>query len=262
MTLRMRKWDVDWDIVLLVAMSLLVLTGRMILATPLAWAANTMHQGEFDAYEKALARAAIKTPDDSVPLATIDAKADVVEVVVFQYPSLKIGKKTLGDTEKDAMWVALPDQLKKACAGAVNPTLRLQQALGLPPKRGPRSVYRITAKPANIFRPCTSGTSIGASSCAFAFPSRASTSAPAPDFDELRFVENQSWDVYRTRFAADRVEPGDYPYTGYPFTGMGWTYDWNPQSKDHVGVSEFVIRPKSEITVDRELTPQEFCASK
>ena len=34
----------------------------------------------------------------------------------------------------------------------------------------------------------------------------------------------------------------------YPWTRMGYTYDWEENSTDHMGVSEFVIVPGTEVT--------------
>ena len=46
---------------------------------------------------------------------------------------------------------------------------------------------------------------------------------------------------------------------GYPFIGMGWTYNWNPYSKDHYGISEYVVKQGAPVQKVRVLTPQQFC---
>jgi hypothetical protein len=66
--------------------------------------------------------------------------------------------------------------------------------------------------------------------------------------------------VYRTGFPAPRVAGDDYPYTGYPFTGMGWSYDWDPQARSHVGVSEFIIDKGEAVIVGTAIEPSTFCA--
>jgi hypothetical protein len=68
------------------------------------------------------------------------------------------------------------------------------------------------------------------------------------------------WNTYRVDFAAKGKKPGDYPFTGYPFTGLGWSYDWSSATNDHVGVSEFVIRRTAAVTELGSKTPEEFCA--
>jgi hypothetical protein len=41
---------------------------------------------------------------------------------------------------------------------------------------------------------------------------------------------------------------------------MGWTYNWSAASRDHYGVSEFVIKGAAVIKVVNQKTPAEFCA--
>ena len=35
----------------------------------------------------------------------------------------------------------------------------------------------------------------------------------------------------------------------YPWTQLGYTYDWNPENKSHVGLSEFVIGENKNIVI-------------
>lgn len=66
---------------------------------------------------------------------------------------------------------------------------------------------------------------------------------------QLRFVAKQMWNSYRMDF-------GD---PGYPFTGMGWTYNWDSSSPDHFGVSEFVVKRDADIKIVGEKLPADFC---
>lgn len=91
-----------------------------------------------------------------------------------------------------------------------------------------------------------------------------SNSPGSPDaanlaYENLLFVTRQMWNTSRIDFRASYRKPGDYPYTGFPFTGMGWTYDWSDVS-NHIGVSEFVIRRIVPITVVNTKAPADFCA--
>jgi len=49
----------------------------------------------------------------------------------------------------------------------------------------------------------------------------------------------------------------------YPWSGLGYTYDWGNPQKPHVGPSEFIINPTAEKPVEVEVvsvTPtQEYC---
>jgi hypothetical protein len=40
-------------------------------------------------------------------------------------------------------------------------------------------------------------------------------------------------------------------YRRYPFTQLGYTYDWNPKNKKHEGLSEFVIGSNRNIVVNK-----------
>jgi hypothetical protein len=67
---------------------------------------------------------------------------------------------------------------------------------------------------------------------------------------QLRFVTKQMWNSYRMGF-------GD---PGYPFTGMGWTYNWGSSSPDHFGVTEFVLKRDAVIErIASEKSPEDFC---
>ncbi len=127
-----------------------------------------------------------------------------------------------------------------------------------------------------MFRPCMSGGNIALPNCSFDLqpePTPAAQGATAQEkaaaydqlrsaYDQLSFVADHMWKVYRTGFLNPWATSGDYPYTGYPFTGMGWTYDWSPNSATHVGVSEFIVRKGTPVTVEPGLEPAVFCGKK
>lgn len=46
---------------------------------------------------------------------------------------------------------------------------------------------------------------------------------------------------------------------GYPWTMYGYTYNWNENAKSKVGVSEFVVLPKTPIHVLQVMRPNYFC---
>jgi len=76
----------------------------------------------------------------------------------------------------------------------------------------------------------------------------------------MEFLVQQMWTSYRTGFRPAAGSP-DYPDkdSGYPFTGMGWSYNWGSFLSSHVGISEFVLTRKPEIKVIGSKAPADFC---
>jgi hypothetical protein len=145
----------------------------------------------------------------------------------------------------------------------------LQQILGLPSASEPRLVCEIATNPQDVFRPCISDQKPDAASCALAPPRDADPAPAAPaadaaaerlraDYDalsrsysrlhrsyqDLAAVAGHLLTSHQLGFRQDyEAKPGDYPDKGFPFTGLGWTYDWRPGvAATHFGVSEFVVR--------------------
>ena len=182
------------------------------------------------AYEKSIALAALKSPDFVRPLTPITG----TDVVVSH---LQPGG-TFDPTQ--AMWVALPAELKPLCAGKPDALLAMQMALGMPPRVSTQAiVYTFMVRSADIFRPCASSSSVAASSCALDF--NLSSSDP-----NRPFVLKQMMVSYRTS-------------GGYPFTGMGWTYNWDPAAKTPMGVSEYIVHGGAPLGAITKQTPQQFC---
>jgi hypothetical protein len=76
------------------------------------------------------------------------------------------------------------------------------------------------------------------------------------DAEFTQFLLQQWWSSHRAT-----VEHGRDPELGYPWTGMGWTYDWDPASKTHRGVSEFVVKKSAVTSSVLTVTPASFCGA-
>jgi len=113
----------------------------------------------------------------------------------------------------------------------IEPALRLEQLLGLPPDDGKQWFVELWVWPADLFRP-----------------------APDPEITDqgagLDFPDSASPE-YRAWF--DDLRSKSYGENGYPWTRLGYTYDWGSPD-DHVGLSEFVINKGAPIEV-RSVTP-------
>jgi hypothetical protein len=201
-----------------------------------------------DHYQKSIAAAAVKEPDYARPLQPIDASRSEVRVA-------NIGE-TIGS--KGFTWVTFPGPLRELCRGKPDPLLALQQALGLPPEQRQKVwVFTFDVRPADIFRPCASSPDITTTQCTMDLPKRPPVTSPKEAAEQAaleqavaeHFVLKQMMDSYRNGFKKP----------GYPFTAMGWTYNWDPESPTHIGVSEYVVKPKAVISNVISVDPATFC---
>jgi hypothetical protein len=211
-------------------------------------------------YEQSIYDAAVKRPSFNPRLTPIPASQRYVTVQTLRTRELPVEDPSpFGPRERDVLrlkrinaergvllgniFVALPKEARRLCRGAADPLLALQQGLGLPPNSDPDyRIVRFRVARADLFRPCASGPDVGARKCAFDVPQ---------DLDPAHraFMLNQMWTSYRTGF--------DWP--GYPFTGMGWTWNWNPGAADRYGASEYVVRKGAEVARIRTLSVAEVC---
>jgi len=204
-------------------------------------------------YEAAIREAAVKQPADlEARLSPITTKNVDVATWAYDLDSRSAGKliRTLGAD----VWVTLVPDLKRRCEGLTGDTLnlRLQQLLGLPPGDGSeRKIFTFTVRSADVFRPCADPR-IGTTSCSLEVPDvRHVGLTEATAAAHLRFVLEQMLSSYRVGF--------DRP--GYPFTALGYTYDWKPGSEtQHVGLSEYVVRRGAVVHDVQEIGTAEYCA--
>ncbi len=196
------------------------------------------------AYAASIRAAAVLQPRHAVTLATIDPAAASVDVVT-------LGART--PNTKEPVWVALPAQLRAACAGATNPVRRLQQVLGLPRRHGDDiRVHELRVKRDDLFRPCVNGGDLAQPHCSTdppeALPQDADPTKLRAAYDRLHFSVSQLWRSHRVQFSNP----------GYPFTGMGWTYDWSNPGLS-IGVTEFVVARGADIKVLNTHAAADFC---
>jgi hypothetical protein len=200
-------------------------------------------------YQRAIADAAVRHPEWSIPLWSFGNAPRVWVSTFTDDPAL--------DTVTQPNWVAATAEVRARCAGASDPVLFLEELLGLPPEVAPTAgkrwhVYTFEVSQEAMFRPCPGGVDLSV-------PDRprcvaGTTVDPHLDDSTTRFLLQQFWYAHRTPIAGD----GTLEY-GYPWTGMGFTYDWNPQSKSHIGVSEFVVKPGASPSNVRDESPAQFC---
>lgn len=137
------------------------------------------------------------------------------------------------NTGKFPIWITTAPELKqriiKEHPKDVN--RRLIQLLGLPPNSVYSYFVEFWVRPSDLFRPCPDK-EIADGKCDVCFP-------PNTDPDHIAWMnENRVSRYYQCDL-----------YNQYPWTQLGYTYDWNPENKTHVGLSEFVIGPNKKIVV-------------
>jgi hypothetical protein len=141
-------------------------------------------------------------------------------------------------------WVTAAPELHEFCAkqrlNTEDMTLRVEELMGLPPHNGKTRFVAFWVDPADLFRP-SPDPEITDHEAALDFPVSS------------RFVTVS--DAHIAWFNAQ--EAASYGENGYPWTRLGYTYDWgNPCS--NVGLSEFVIRSGVTVEVQSVTLNDEF----
>jgi hypothetical protein len=122
--------------------------------------------------------------------------------------------------------------------------LRMKQYMGLRPDRNYAYWVEFSVRPEDLFRP-SPDPEPGDSQAMLDFPS-----SPESDVSE----------PYRAWFEASAASRYVLARWGYPWTRLGYTYDWGNPTSD-VGASEFVIRPGATVTVTGVYANEEYFES-
>lgn len=146
------------------------------------------------------------------------------------YPVNETVTTTWGET-----WVTAAPEIQVFFKDHVKPdantTLRAAQLIGLPANTSNTYFVELWVNPQSLFRP-TPDNEINDTVATLIFPSSATT-----DYKEW-FNNNIIYSYYPMK---------------YPWTRLGYTYDWG-NTANHVGLSEFVLRQNSTVTV-KSVTP-------
>ena len=153
-------------------------------------------------------------------------------------------------------WVTVVPELANFFKKNAFTTLRIEQLLGLPPNYGNNYVVEYWADPKDLFRPAPDPQVVYAEgSNQFPWETSRVLSSGTPDdykiWDDYcpisadpacQCVQGSQYMDYKCWFQNRRAYVYSYDYSSapYPWTGLGYTYDWG-NSKTHVGLSEFVL---------------------
>jgi len=146
------------------------------------------------------------------------------------------------NTGKYPIWITTaPELLKRMKAeNSQDVDFRLKQLLGLPPNATYSYFVEFWVKPEDLFRPCPDS-EITDSQCDLCFPENT-------DASHITWINSNRISRY---YECEL-------YDNYPWSQLGYTYDWNPENKSHVGLSEFVIETNKNIVVNAIYTTKDY----
>lgn len=214
-------------------------------------------------YQQAIQEAAYPTPakvydqlvainenNDQLVWQTIQGKKYLLVVTWKREKDLKYYKNDpstgVCNTGNFPIWITTAPQLLKRMKQeqAKNPNKRLSQLLGLPPTAEETYTHFVEfwVQPKDLFRPCPDA-EITDATCNLCFPV-GTDSAHINWINELRASSYYGCELYQQ----------------YPWTQLGYTYDWNPKNSSHVGLSEFVIGAQKNVIVQQIYTTAEYLA--
>ena len=150
------------------------------------------------------------------------------------------------------IWVTAAPILKEYCIKFYNtekdPNMRLRQLLGLQPFTVETFFLELWVKPSDMFRPAPDNET-NDNTCGLNLPSNVSD-AYRKWFNDTRAVQYKDCN--------DSI----FDEYGYPWTQLGYTYDWSPDNPSNVGLSEFVIKENSTMYISGKYNNVTYCSSK
>jgi hypothetical protein len=219
-------------------------------------------------YAEAIRRSAVVTPDDALPLVPLVAAPDgTVTVTTWAdcrgagAPNQCGGHAPGRVTLTEDVWVADRDEFQNACRtlrGDI--VLKLDQLVGLPPPQRPMppdtvewQFVTLSAVPAvSVFRPCTDPR-VDTDRCSGTTLPRSLPPNAPPDY--YKWFTNQAMSSWQ-------IPAKGQPAAGYPWTRLGYTYNWAPGASSRYGVSEYVIsggsRPVT-VNIVSVQTAKDYC---
>ena len=156
----------------------------------------------------------------------------------------------LGDrTMTEDVWVTLVPEVRDSCRHFQDEDLllRLRQQIGLPPDFAIDSMTEMAVRPRDLFRPAADPSihttrpcpdSVGPADCGGAFPPGATAA-------------HEAW-IARTGLLLWR-DPG-----GFPWTRLGYTYNWHPGSPRY-GASEYIVPQGTAVRVLSVTATEAYC---
>jgi hypothetical protein len=151
---------------------------------------------------------------------------------------------------KYAVWVTVAPFIQQKCKvyfqEEKDPEMRLRQLLGLQPFTIESDFVEIWVRPADLFRPCPDPETTD-TECSLDLPENVSD-------------EHRQWFNHIRAVQYNDCNDTQFNKYGYPWTQLGYTYDWNPKNPTHVGLSEFVIKSNAEVFIRGIYPTKSYCS--
>lgn len=151
-------------------------------------------------------------------------------------------------SSNDGIWVTAVPEVQTICRTFTDVPMQLRQLLGLPPDNDVPRFLILRAKAADIFRPSPYADTTTKYPC----PDPSSDATCGNAFPSTATQTHMAW-MATSSFSLHAI-----PY-GYPWTHLGYTYNWAP-GKDRYGASEYVIAAGASAIIVQKATPAEYCA--
>ena len=213
-----------------------------------------------DLYARALAAAAIYEERNVLPLFPAVADADgMVRVATLTTWNPATGPQAL---TRD-VWVSVVPEVRDSCLSwgeGTDLVMRLRQLLGLRPTDSVTQFVEMTAPASGMFRPTVdpaidtrtpcSPEQARQPGCGRSFPAGVDTS-------HVVWMANQAFFAWKMPDGYPR-QKGERSRLGYPWTGLGYTYNWHPGSPRY-GASEYLVRGGTQVVVTGVIPIPRYC---
>jgi hypothetical protein len=113
---------------------------------------------------------------------------------------------------------------------------RLMELLGLPPNSVNDTFVEFWAKEDDLFRPAID---------------------PSLEGSQMFYQINAEYVTALAEYSKNSYSNENF-LMQYPFTGCGYTYDWNPSNATHQGLSEFVLKENRTVYVRRKVSTKDY----
>lgn len=204
-------------------------------------------------YSNAIKDVAIAKPNEIFPLIEITKESPYMiwnetgdKVLLVYYTQANDCYKEgsiFHTTPEKEIWLASTKEYEEKFNGQShnikNWSLRFEQLLGLPPKYGCTHFIACWVKPEDLVRP--------------AYQSDITKQLKAEDFKGNSLGENGLWFISNMSYFIKNKK--------YPWTRLGYTYDWSEESKNHYGLTEFLVKPGSDLEIAWVKTTEEYVKS-